>query len=73
MNIEIDVMQLMTEDHKRALQLKLGKAIELIDEKKLAKELQVSLMDFDYGNFIIDELDLESIAKTITEKLKKAI
>lgn len=71
--MEINVLEFLTEEHKKKISEKLDEAIEKIDTSKLAKKIEKDLSDCEYGMYIFDELDFTETANKLKEKINQLI
>lgn len=71
MKLDINISEFLTKEHKEGIQKKITEAIEKINTSKLSKSIENDLMEFDYGDYIVDRLDFEEISEKMTEVIKK--
>ena len=76
MNIELDIADFLTEDHKRQIENKITKAIEAIDVNVITKAIEKELKEYDYeyiAEDILNCIPAEKMTKIITDPILKLL
>ena len=76
MNIDINIDDFLTEDHKKQIENKITKAIEAIDVNVITKAIEKELKEYDYEYItdqVLEAIPAEKITKIITDPVLKLL